>query len=44
VLFVIGVPLAFIAGALWHAPFFSIRRERYREDDAAPPTAFTTVV
>jgi hypothetical protein len=44
VLFLIGVPLAFIAKALWHAPFFSIRRERYREDDAATPTASTTSV
>jgi hypothetical protein len=28
VLFLIGLPLAFIARARWHAPFFSIRRER----------------
>jgi hypothetical protein len=44
VLFLIGIPLAFIAKALWHAPFFSIRRERYSEDDAAKPTASTTSV
>jgi hypothetical protein len=28
VLFLIGLPLAFIARSRWHAPFFSIRRER----------------
>jgi tellurite resistance protein TehA-like permease len=44
VLFLIGIPLAFIARAVWHAPFFSIRRERYSEDDAARPTASTTSV
>jgi amino acid transporter len=43
VLFVIGIPLAFIAKAIWHSPFFSIRRERYSEDDAAKPTATTSV-
>jgi hypothetical protein len=39
VLFLVGIPLAFIAKAIWHSPFFSIRRERYSEDDAAKPTA-----
>jgi amino acid transporter len=43
VLFLVGIPLAFIAKAVWHAPFFSIRRERYSEDDAARPTATTSV-
>ena len=43
VLFLIGIPLAFISRAIWHSPFFSIRRERYTEDDAAKPTATTSV-
>jgi hypothetical protein len=44
VLFLIGIPLSFIARAVWHAPFFPIRRERYSEDDAARPTASATSV
>ena len=43
VLFLIGIPLAFIARAVWHSPFFSIRRERYTEGDDARPTATTSV-
>jgi hypothetical protein len=44
VLFLIGLPLAFVARAVWHSPFFSIRRERYTEGDDARPTATTTSV
>jgi amino acid transporter len=44
VLFLVGIPLAFIARAIWHSPFFSIRRERYTEGDDARPTATTTSV
>jgi hypothetical protein len=43
VLFLVGVPLAVISRAIWHSPFFSIRRERYSEDDAAKPAATTSV-
>ena len=44
VLFLVGLPLAFIAKAIWHSPFFSIRRERYTEGDETRPTATTTSV
>ena len=44
VLFLIGIPLAFAARAVWHSPFFSIRRERYTEGDDAKPTVTTTSV
>jgi amino acid transporter len=38
VLFLAGIPLALASKALTRAPFFAIRRERYREDAPEPVT------
>jgi len=39
VLFLVGVPLAFLSKALTKSPFFSTRRERYTEPaDSEPAT------
>jgi amino acid transporter len=37
VLFLVGIPLAFLSKALTKAPFFSTRRERYSESAASEP-------
>ena len=36
VLFLVGIPLAFLSKAITRAPFFRTRRERYREDKPEP--------
>ena len=36
VLFLVGIPLAFLSKAITRAPFFRTRRERYSEDRAEP--------
>jgi hypothetical protein len=37
VLFLVGIPLAFLSKALTKAPFFATRRERYSESAASEP-------
>jgi hypothetical protein len=39
VLFLIGIPLAFLSKAITKAPFFRTRREHYREGDERPEPA-----
>jgi hypothetical protein len=39
VLFLVGIPLAFLSKAITHAPFFATRRESYREGDERPEPA-----
>ncbi len=39
VLFLVGIPLALLSKAITRAPFFSMRRERYREGDETPKPA-----
>jgi amino acid transporter len=39
VLFLVGIPLALLSKAITHAPFFSTRREHYREGDERPEPA-----
>ena len=36
VLFLVGIPLAFLSKAITHAPFFAARRESYSEERAEP--------
>ena len=36
VLFLVGIPLAFLSKAITRAPFFATRRESYREDRPEP--------
>ncbi len=36
VLFLVGIPLAFLSKAITRAPFFRTRRESYQEDRAEP--------
>ena len=38
-LFLVGIPLALLSKAITRAPFFSMRRERYREGDETPKPA-----
>jgi hypothetical protein len=38
-LFLVGIPLALLSKAITHAPFFSTRREHYREGDERPEPA-----
>jgi len=39
VLFLVGIPLAFLSKAITRAPFFATRREHYREGDERPEPA-----
>jgi amino acid transporter len=39
VLFLVGIPLAYLSKAITRAPFFATRRERYREGDERPEPA-----
>lgn len=36
VLFLVGIPLAWLSKAITHAPFFTTRRERYTEETPQP--------
>jgi hypothetical protein len=36
VLFLVGIPLAFLSKAITRAPFFATRRKSYSEDRAEP--------
>jgi len=39
VLFLVGIPLAFLSKAITRAPFFATRRESYREERSEPARA-----